>query len=242
MAKGVFVTGTDTGVGKTVVAAGLLRALRDAGMDAVPMKPVQTGVASENGRLVSSDLEFCLEVGGLSATPDDRELMCPYRFEAPCSPHLAAQIAGTPIDLKTLVDSFEKLQAKHDAVVVEGAGGVLVPINESETMLDLMRALSLPVLLVGRAGLGTINHALLSLGELRRAGLNVAGVILNSIEPVGEEFIVRSNVETIERFGEVRVLGVLEALPVQRLHEEIARSFPHSVSGLSDVLDRLRQP
>jgi dethiobiotin synthetase len=242
LARGVFVTGTDTGVGKTVIVAGLLRAIRDAGIDAIPMKPVQTGAERANGQLVSADLAFCLHVGQLALSADDGELMCPYRFETACSPHLAAEIAGTRIDLKKLAGCLQRLQAKHGAVIVEGAGGVLVPVNESETMLDLMRALDLPVLLVGKAGLGTINHTLLSLGELRRAGLDVAGVVLNSAEPIADGFIVKNNVETIERFGGVKVLGVLEALPASQLHDEIAQAFPRSVPGWSAVLDRLRQP
>lgn len=207
--KGVFVTGTDTGVGKTYVSAALLSALRASGVDAVPMKPVQTGCACRQGKLVVPDLSRCLKTAGL--TPREAELapMAPYRFRPACSPHLAARLAGVRISLPVIVQAFRQLSRNHDCVVVEGAGGVLVPLDERKTMLDLMVRLSLPVVLVARPGLGTINHTLLSLRTLRDARLTVLGVVLNQSTPGRWGRIEEDNRRTLERLGQVTVLACL---------------------------------
>ena len=183
MSRGIFITGTDTGVGKTLVTAGIVRWIRNRGIDAVPMKPVQTGAEKRGAQLVAPDLEFCLEACGLSPDPDEVRLMSPYLYEPACSPHLAGRMAGDYVQIPTIVDCARRLLDKHRVVFVEGAGGILVPLNERETMLDLMVALAYPVVLVSRVGLGAINHALLSVQALRSAGLEVLGVIFNRTEP-----------------------------------------------------------
>ena len=183
MTQGIFVTGTDTGVGKTAVCAALLARWRADGADAVPMKPVQTGCEWRDGGLAATDLEFILKAAGLCPPPDEREWMSPYRFEPPCSPHLAAARAARAISLEHMAACFHELAARHAVIIVEGAGGVLVPLGEGRTMLDLMMMLRLPVLLVSRPGLGTINHTLLSLREIRRAGLRSLGVVFNEATP-----------------------------------------------------------
>jgi dethiobiotin synthetase len=177
--NGIFVTGTDTGVGKTVVAAALLKGLRARGVDAVPMKPVQTGCDRSGDALIAPDLELCLRAGNLHPSHEEKEWMCPYRFEPACSPHLAAQRAGRPISVESITGAAGRLRERHALVIVEGAGGVLVPVNETASMLDVMKALGLPILLVARPGLGTLNHSLLSVEALRRAGLSLAGIILS---------------------------------------------------------------
>jgi dethiobiotin synthetase len=228
--KGIFVTGTDTGVGKTVVTAALVSLFRADGVDAVPMKPVQTGCIPEAGGLFVVDLEFCLGMANLVPSLAERKLMTPYSFQPACSPHLAAAQACETISVSRIADDFSALKADHDLVIVEGAGGVLVPINDKETILDLMVRLSLPVLLVSRPWLGTINHTLLSLRELARTGVSVLGVIFSdshSYTPTlpsplkGEglgggkdpellrDEIVRDNRLTIQRFGHAPILGHL---------------------------------
>jgi dethiobiotin synthetase len=185
--RGVFVTGTDTGVGKTRIAAGLVRRLRSAGVGAVPMKPVQTGaVRDARGRLASPDVEEVLATAGLLLSAGEREDLATYLFEPACSPHLAARLAGREIDLARIAARAARLAARHGAVVVEGAGGVLVPLGPAATMLDLAAALGLPAVIVARAGLGTLNHVLLTVGALRRVGVPVAGVVLNDPEPADE--------------------------------------------------------
>jgi dethiobiotin synthetase len=203
---GIFVTGTDTGVGKTAVVAGLVSRFRAGGVDAVPMKPVQTGCRLAQGRPVAPDLAFCLKAAGLKPGRRDMADMAPYRFSPACSPHLAAKEVGVRISLPVIECAFRRLSRAHEVVVVEGAGGVLVPLNDRKTMLDLMIRLRLPVLLVARPGLGTLNHTLLSLQALHGAGLTVVGVILNQATPGRWGWIEEDNVRTIERLGGVKVL------------------------------------
>jgi dethiobiotin synthase len=213
--RGVFVTGTDTGVGKTWIAAGLVRRLRSAGIPAAPMKPVQTGaVRGAGGRLSVPDLDVVLAAAGIDLAAGDREDCAPYVFEPACSPHLAARLAGREIELARIAAAAGRLSARHGAVVVEGAGGVLVPLGPGATMRDLAVALGLPVVVVGRPGLGTLNHVLLTLEALRGAGLTVAGVVLN--DAAGEAtpaWIGDDNARTLEERGAVRVLARVPPCP-----------------------------
>jgi dethiobiotin synthetase len=181
--KGFFVTGTDTNVGKTVLSALLVAAL-----DAVYWKPIQTGAAD------STDRSFVR----LWAAPQEEQLLpeC-YCFDAPVSPHLAAREAGARIAL----NSIRLPPAPAGRLwIVEGAGGAMVPLNERDLMLDLMRHLRLPVVVAARTSLGTINHSLLTLSALRSAQIEVRGVVL-----IGEENL--ENCRAIEHYGGVRVVG-----------------------------------
>ena len=203
----LFVAGTDTGVGKTVATAALLSLLRARQVDAVPMKPIQTGCTRSAGELVSPDLEFCQRMLRLQVGSEEQKQMCPYRYKPACSPHLAATLGDDPIRVESIGDCFRALRSTHEGVVVEGAGGVLVPINDQHTMLDVMVHLGLPVLLVSRPGLGTLNHTLLSLRELRRAGLDVLGVLFCETCLTEWGPIEQDNWQTIERLGDVPVWG-----------------------------------
>jgi dethiobiotin synthetase len=207
--NGVFVTGTDTGVGKTMVAAGLLGALRQAGSDAVPMKPVQTGCSRRHGVWVAPDLEFSLKAAGMTPGAKDLARMAPYCFRPACSPHLAARRGGQRISLSRIRGAFQELQSAHDFVVVEGAGGVLVPLDDRRTMIDLMITLGIPVVLVARPGLGTINHTLLSIRALRLAGLDILAVVINHASPGRPGWIERDNRATLEAMEPVPVTAVL---------------------------------
>lgn len=207
VARGVFITGTDTGVGKTFIAAGLLAAARRAGVDAVPMKPVQTGCVRKGRNWVAPDLEACLAAAGYEALPEERARMAPYCFGPACSPHLAAGRAGVTLSLARLKGAFRSLARDHEGVIAEGAGGVLVPLGPRLSMLDVMKAFGLPVVLVARPGLGTLNHTLLSLAALRAAQVPVAGVVVNEAVPGRWGMIERDNIRTIERLGQVPVFG-----------------------------------
>jgi dethiobiotin synthetase len=174
--RGLFVTATDTGVGKTEVACALLRDARARGLDAVGMKPAQSGAVPGE----PSDAERLL------AAADGAEPLaeiCPYSLAAPLAPAVAARLEGREISFARIVDGARALAARHDAVLVEGAGGILVPLTERETYADLAVALALPVLVVARAGLGTVNHTALTVEALRRRGLAVAGIVLNRTAP-----------------------------------------------------------
>ncbi|MFC1498457.1 dethiobiotin synthase [Verrucomicrobiota bacterium] len=226
---GIFITGTDTDVGKTVVTAALLTSLRSKGIDAVPMKPVQTGCINKKGNLIAPDLEFCLKAADLNPDAAEKKLMCPYTFEPACSPHLAADKANTSISLDQILTSFNQLEKNHDMVIVEGAGGILVPINKNETMLDLVKILDLPVILVARSGLGTINHTLLSLRELKRAKLKVIGIIFNQTTPDAPEYIEEDNLRIIPELGETPVLGKIPFTP------NIELNFKNTITKALDI-------
>ncbi len=207
--NGVFITGTDTGVGKTFVAAGLLAALRLEGWNVAPMKPVQTGCHQRKGSWVAPDLQASLKASGLRVSTAEKADMAPYCFQPACSPHLAAKLAGKRISLKRIENAYHRLRQNYDVLIVEGAGGVLVPLNPQETMLDLMVRLQLPVVLVARPGLGTINHTLLSLRLLNAAKLAVLGVVLNQATPGRWGQIENDNRVMIERMGNVKVLACI---------------------------------
>jgi len=208
MSSQFFVTGTDTGVGKTVVSALLCAAL-----DAIYWKPIQTGTSE------GTDRNAVMRLAQLSPLRTAPEV---YRFAPPVSPHLAARRAGVRIDLRRIKMPHLSLR---ENLIAEGAGGALVPINGTQLMTSLMRHLGLPVLLVTRTSLGTINHTLLSLTALRTACVDIHGVIM-----VGKPN--RENRKAIEHYGRVAVVGVvpqLKQIHRRALLEVFRRNFDPKV-------------
>ena len=177
---GCFVTGTDTGVGKTLAACGLLHALRGHHARVVGMKPVAAGMVCIGGRWASED---ALALRAASSVEVPPELDNPVLLPDPLSPHLAAARAGVRIEVAELARRYRALAQRADAVVVEGAGGFHVPLNETDTGADLAQALGLPVVLVVGLRLGCLNHALLTAEAIRSRGLALAGWIANHIDP-----------------------------------------------------------
>ncbi len=239
MSRGVFITGTDTDVGKTIVTAGLLRQLRGTGVNAASMKPVQTGAEeSTDGKLTAPDLMVHRKAAGFTPPPDETDLMAPYLYEPACSPHLAGRMAGNYPDIGHITDCARQLEARYEVLLVEGAGGVYAPLTESETMLDLMKALGYPVLLVAHRGLGTINHSLLSIEALRSHGLEILGVIFNEIEDVQPDFIKKDNPTAVKSFGGVEILGNIDYLAQLESDPDMAWSrFERCVPGLTKLLE-----
>lgn len=175
--RGIFVTGTDTGVGKTVVAATLARLLRMNGVKVGVMKPVTSGCPEEDGKLVSDDAVLLCQAAGVELSDD----VAPYRLREAVAPSEAARIDGVRIDFSIIKAAFERLVASYDYVIVEGAGGLMVPLSGGLLVADLAGALELPLLVVARPGLGTINHTVLTCFAARQLGLQVAGVIVNGM-------------------------------------------------------------
>jgi dethiobiotin synthetase len=197
--RGVFVTGTDTEVGKSVVAASICAALAAAGERVAALKPVVTGLDQEPGEL-GRDHELLASVANAGQSPEE---VAPYRFGPPVSPHLAAELAGAAIEPAELV----RAARAHELLVCEGVGGLLVPITPGYLVRDLAMDLDLPLVVAARPGLGTISHTLLTIEAARAGGLDIAAVVMT---PWPEEPtpMQRSNRETIERLGDVRVLGM----------------------------------
>lgn len=175
-----FVTGTDTGVGKTLVACALLRAFARSGARVVGMKPVAAGAASDDGVLTNEDVVALRQAGSVDVP---QSLANPYCFEAPIAPHIAAKQAGVDIDVGRVREAFDALAARADCVIVEGAGGFIVPLGPNLDSTQLAQALALPVVLVVGMRLGCLNHALLTRDAIARAGLRLAGWVANHIDP-----------------------------------------------------------
>ncbi|MDR0330254.1 MAG: dethiobiotin synthase [Chitinispirillales bacterium] len=228
MAKGVFVTGSGTGVGKTYVSALLIRGFSALGHRVTYMKPVETGCSGfglPGGALigdtpagdasvgdvladgvstsnVSIGADTHLALGLTSCKSGDISLHSPYRFAPACSPHLAAREANCRIDIGHIVLAYEKLakSAAADVVIVEGAGGVLAPISDNEYMIDVMRALRIPAILVVEPSLGTLNHTFMSLRELGRSEVDVVGVVINNACGINRDYIYNDNAASIRRY------------------------------------------
>ncbi len=201
---GLFITGTDTGVGKTRVATALLRAFARRGLRAVGMKPVAAGCERIDGALVSEDVAALVAASNVNLPVD---LINPYRFQAAIAPHLAAELAGETISLQKIRDAYVVLAARADRVVVEAAGGFLVPLNEHEDFGDLARLLELPVLLVVGMRLGCLNHALLTAEAVQRRGLQFAGWVANRLDAQMPAF--EQNVHALRERLRVPLLGTI---------------------------------
>lgn len=237
MTHGIFITGTDTDIGKTIVTAGLLRMLRARGINACTMKPVQTGARRDGETLVAIDLEFHHRAANMTVEPDELRLMAPFLYEPACSPHLAGRLANHYPDLDVIRSCYGQLSARYDVVLVEGAGGVCAPVNESSTMLDLMKVLNLPVVLVARRGLGTINHSLLSIDAIERAGLSLLGIVFNETEDMQRDFIRQDNPRAVAQFATVGILGDVDYLDGIGDHREDAwRRFDQCMLDMDAVV------
>ncbi|WP_312109556.1 dethiobiotin synthase [Brevibacillus reuszeri] len=214
--SGLFISGTDTGVGKTMVTAGIAAALRQDGEDIGVWKPVQSGALAND-----PDSDAC-RLKQWSGVADSCTEIAPLVFPAPLTPLLAAEAIGKSLTMDEVVAGGRLLQQRHTALLVEGAGGLAVPLTRADMMAQLAAHLKLPLLLVARAGLGTINHTLLSVWYARELGIEVAGVILNETRP--EETTdesVKTNAKMIEYYGQVPVWGTFpwidETLQQQKL-------------------------
>jgi dethiobiotin synthetase len=211
MKKGYFITGTDTGVGKTVVTAALATILRKQGFKVGVMKPVETGCQREHGRLLPQDALFLRTVAHCSAP---LELIAPYTFAEPLAPALAAEREGSKIEISTIRSCYERLQAEHDIVLVEGAGGWLVPLNEDLTMQDIAIELHLPVFIVARNVLGMINHTALTVANVRQR-CTILGVIINCTKPPDPlDIAVQTNEEALKRWVQAPFYCQFPCLPV----------------------------
>ena len=200
---GIFITGTDTGVGKTAISGGLAGALADKGLSVGVMKPLQSGAGVRNGAFYSPDSEFMIKACG---SQDEIELVCPVMLREPLAPSVAAEIEGKTIDLDIIRNAYLELERRHDIVIVEGAGGIAVPVKDNFLYSDLIRCLGIPSIVVARAGLGTINHTFLTVEYAKNCGISVTGVIINDFKGgIAEE----TNPDIIEKLTGVPILGIV---------------------------------
>ena len=202
--QGYFITGTDTGVGKTVVTACLATLFKAQGEDVGVMKPIETGVDPECSSSANSDAKFLMEVTGVQ---DSLEKVCPYRLKTSASPYQAARIEGKELDPTQILENFHALQSKHSMMLVEGIGGLLVPITHRYNVADLALQMGLPLIIVSRLQLGTLNHTLLTINAAQQHGLKVKGVILNPTDEGELDTIAQEQGSLVEEFSDTPVLG-----------------------------------
>ncbi len=226
MHKGIFITGTDTGVGKTFVAEGLIRAVKAMGTHVCPMKPVESGCTMKRGELVPADAMALIKAAGVDESID---LVNPYRMKNPLAPSVAAEIEGVAIKKKNIISAFNCISKKYDMVIVEGAGGIMVPVFKKYLFLDLAFDLKLPVIIVARPGLGTINHTLLTINALRNKGLRVLGVIINYAEKNRTGLPEKTNPSCIEKLGEVPILGTIPHLGASKRTGSVFRTIAEKI-------------
>jgi len=204
--KGLFITGTDTGVGKTYVAVGIAQELVSRGFNVGVMKPAETGCQIRKGQLMPSD---ALRLMSATGSQDPLSLVNPYRFRNPLAPSVAARLEKKNISDTRLLSAYKTLSQRHEFMIVEGAGGIMVPLSRNYLFLDLAEAFHLPVLIVSRPGLGTINHTLLTIVAMKRRRIKIAGVVVNYAEKWKQGLAERTSAAVIEALSGVRVLGTV---------------------------------
>lgn len=203
MNRGIFITGTDTGVGKTIVAATLARLLKMRGVNVGVMKPVTSGCREENGGMLSGDALLLCQAAGIACSDD----VAPYLLREPLAPAEAAMLDAVCIDFDRIRDGYDRLAAVHDFMIVEGAGGLMVPLAGGLLVADLVRKLELPLLVVARPNLGTINHTVLTCFAAGQMELQLSGVIINNY-PLLPDLAERSAPHQIGSLCGAPVLGI----------------------------------
>ena len=202
---GIFITATDTEAGKTVVAAGLAMALRARGLNVGVMKPIATGCQGSENRLISRDAVCLLE----AAENEYPSLTSPVRFRNPLSPNVASLLEKKQVNLNGIHSAYRELQRHYDFMIVEGIGGLLVPITKDYFVANLIREFQLPILIVARPGLGTLNHTLLTIDAAVIRGFEIRGLIFNRISSVNLSMAEITNPKVIHELTGVPVLGTL---------------------------------
>jgi len=219
MPKGFFITGTDTGVGKTIVTAALVKAAQSLGFRAVGMKPIETGcqktvesrqhTAYGNDFLIPADGMFLRNMAGAKESLD---LITPVRFENPLAPMPASEREEIPVDMEKITNAFAALAYKYTVLIIEGIGGILVPITKDYSVLDMAKDFGLPVIVVTRPGLGMINHTLLTVNYALEEGLPVAGIIINYHQPAEGTIAEQTNPAVLATICPVPILGIFPHL------------------------------
>jgi len=226
---GLFVTATDTEVGKTVIAGAIANWFLRQGSRIAVSKPVATGAVHRREGWVSEDAEF------LASCADARfplDIICPQRYREPLAPAVAADRANQPLDWPAIDRSLKLMTAQSDVIVVEGVGGILVPLDRQHTTLDLARWLNLPTVIVARPNLGTINHTLMTLEMLRQAGVTIAGVVINRYPAESASVAEETNPRYIERYGKVPILAIVPNEPTLK-----RPPLPPTITAAIDMVD-----
>lgn len=205
MVNGIFVTGTDTDVGKTMISSGIAAVLKEKKIDVGVFKPLLSGIAREDP---ASDTSWLKQ---LSQTSLSYEEITPFALKEPLAPYVAAKLEGKSIRMEEVVRHWENIKGKHEFFIVEGAGGISVPLGEDFLVSDLIKALKLPIVIVARPNLGTVNHIFLTVQYAKSQSLSIAGIVLNGINE-HPDLAEKTNPELIEKLCSVPILGITPKL------------------------------
>ena len=230
-----FVTGTDTEVGKTLVAGALILLLREYFERVAGFKPVAAGMyRNANDQLVNEDIETLMLASGLSIPVSE---VCAYQLEQAVAPHLAAAQMGIELKCNVMLAAYQQLSQQVDAVIVEGAGGFLVPLNSAMNLADLVELLEIPIILVVGMRLGCLNHALLTVAAIEQRGLKLAGWVANCLQP--QLPLLAENIQSLQERIAAPLLGVIEGLPPEL---QKCENTPYSLSALEFAKNSLKLP
>jgi dethiobiotin synthetase len=199
--KGVFVTGTDTGVGKTIISSGLAAVLKEKKIDVGVFKPMLSGISRNDSE---SDSSLLKQMSQTSLSTQD---ITPFEFKEPLAPFVAGQLEGKVVRIEEVLQHWETIREKHEFFIVEGAGGIAVPLGENFLVSHLIKAMKLPLMIVARPNLGTINHTYLTVKYATSLGLKIAGIVINGISD-SPDLSEKTNPEVIEQLCQVPILGV----------------------------------
>jgi dethiobiotin synthetase len=205
-AKGFFITGTDTEVGKTLVAGGIARILSEEGLKVGVFKPVASGCEHQHEGLVNADSDF---LRMCSRCDFELSVISPVGFVTPAAPVVCQERERRAVDFGAIAEAYEKICAESEVVIVEGIGGVRVPISGDVDVIEMMKWFDLPVVVVSRANLGTINHTLLTIDAVRGAGLEAAGVVINGYDALSATVAEETVADVIEEYGDVDILSIV---------------------------------
>ncbi|GAB5047332.1 dethiobiotin synthase [Thermodesulfovibrio sp. TK110] len=232
MKTGYFITGTDTGVGKTIVTAAILRSFIKKGLKVGAMKVIETGCLNKDGILLPSDGMLLRDMAEMN---DSVDLITPIKMENPLSPLVASRLENAEVDIDRIFKSFETLKKKYDYLIIEGVGGLMVPLIKEEKrktnfyfVRDLIKDMELPVIVVTRPALGTINHTLLTLEALKNKKIPVKGYIINFSEPAKNDIAEKTNPQVLKELIDIPCLGVfpyLTELNKDRIGETALKSL-----------------
>jgi dethiobiotin synthetase len=226
---GLFVTATDTDVGKTVIAGAIASYFLRQGSRVAVSKPIATGCVRRREGLVSQDAEFLASCADAHFPLD---LICPQRYKEPLAPAVAADRAKQPLDWNAINRSLQLMTKGSDVMIVEGVGGILVPLDKDHTTLDLARWLNLPTIIVARPNLGTLNHTLLTIETLRRVNIPIAGVVINRYPAESASIAEENNPRYIEKYGKVPILAIVPNEPILK-----RPPLPESITSPIDMVD-----
>lgn len=231
---GYFVTGTDTEVGKTLVSGALILKLRELGRNAIGFKPVVAGTyQGQNGEYINEDIETLRVASNLPQT----QSICPFVLDTPAAPHIVAKANGIELNVNKLLESFTGIQNENDFVVVEGAGGFIVPLNDHESLADFAQKIDLPIIVVVGMKLGCLNHALLTIEAIKTRKMKIAGWVANALAQ--EMSLLNENIQSLQDRIDAPFLGMIPTLPLALQKQS---NSPYSLAALQFAAQHIQLP